>query len=77
LKWELFHLRTELTDKKIKHMADGNQKWPKLNTLETKMAKISHIKIKQPFFGENRTKLTYTKISQFMVVGAVVVIIIW
>ena len=30
------------------------------------MAKISHTKIKQPSFGEKRTKLTYTKISRFM-----------
>jgi hypothetical protein len=36
----------------------------KLNTLETKMAKISHTKIKQPSFGEKRPKLTYTKISR-------------
>jgi hypothetical protein len=28
------------------------QKWPKLNTLEKKMAKISHTKIKEPSFGE-------------------------
>jgi hypothetical protein len=35
--------------------------------LETKMAKISHTKIKQPSFGEKRPKLTYTKISRFMV----------
>jgi hypothetical protein len=28
------------------------QKWPKLNTLEKKMAKISHTKIKDPSFGE-------------------------
>jgi hypothetical protein len=34
----------------------------KLNTLETKMAKISHTKIKQLSFGEKRPKLTYTKI---------------
>jgi hypothetical protein len=45
----------------------GNQKWPKLNTLETKMAKISHTKIKQPSFGEKRPKLNYTKISRFTV----------
>jgi hypothetical protein len=38
---------------------------PKLNTLETKMAKISHTKIKQPSFGEKRPKLTYTNISLF------------
>ena len=31
------------------------------------MAKISHIKIKQPSFGEKRPKLTYTKISRFTV----------
>jgi hypothetical protein len=42
---------------KIKHMGT---KWSKLNTLETKMAKISHTKIKQPSFGEKRSKLTYT-----------------
>jgi hypothetical protein len=42
---------SELTDKKMG--THGNQKWPKLNTLETKMAKISHTKIKQPSFGEN------------------------
>jgi hypothetical protein len=41
----------------------GNQKWPKLNTLETKMAKISHTEIKQPSIGEKRPKLTHTKIS--------------
>jgi hypothetical protein len=29
--------------------------------------KISHTKIKQPSFGEKRSKLTYTKISQFTV----------
>jgi hypothetical protein len=34
----------------------GNQKWPKLNTLEMKMAKITHPKIKQPSFGEKRPK---------------------
>jgi hypothetical protein len=39
----------------------------KLNTLKTKMAKISHNKIKQPSFGEKRPKLTYTKISRFTV----------
>ena len=32
--------------------------WPKLNPLETKMAKISHTKIKQPSFEEKRPKLT-------------------
>jgi hypothetical protein len=41
--------------------------FPKLNTLEMEMTKISHIKIKQPSFGEKRPKLTYTKISRFMV----------
>jgi hypothetical protein len=51
----------------INWQKNGNQKWPKLNTLETKMAKISHTKIKHPSFGENRPKLTYTKISQFTV----------
>jgi hypothetical protein len=47
------------------------QKWPKLNTLETKMAIISHTKIKQPSFGEKRPKLTYTKISRFMVLDRI------
>jgi hypothetical protein len=42
-------------------------KWSTLNTLETKMAKISHTKIKQPSFGEKRSKLTYTQISRFTV----------
>jgi hypothetical protein len=41
--------------------------WPKLNPLETKMAKISHTKIKQPSFEKKRPKLTYTKISRFTV----------
>ena len=65
MKCERFHLRSELTDAKMG--THGNQKWPKLNTLETKMAKISHTKIKQPSFGEKRPKLTYTKISRFTV----------
>ena len=34
---------------------------------KTKMAKISHTKIKQLSFGEKRPKLTYTKISRFTV----------
>ena len=61
----LLHLRSELTDKK--NLTHGNQKWPKLNTLEMKMAKISHTKTKQPSFEEKRPNLTYIKISRFTV----------
>ena len=51
-----------------KYITYGNQKWPKLNALEPKMAKIPHNKIKQPSFGEKRPKSTYAKIFRFTVV---------
>jgi hypothetical protein len=44
---------------KIKHTR--NQKWPKLNTLETKMAKISHTKIKQGSFGKKKANINLHK----------------
>ena len=35
----------------------GTKSGQKLNTLETKMAKNSHTKIKQPSFGEKKAKI--------------------
>jgi hypothetical protein len=35
--------------------------WPKLNPLETKMAKISHTKIKQPSFEKKKAKINLHK----------------